>query len=138
LVHQIWQGDETYADLAAARTLEDALRNLPAVIASGPESQALPAKELVQAPQATPFRTTRTSPCRCMDAGTGGSNGEWRPVMSTPFPHDPDDPTGPFPDPDVDPDSVPIDPDGVPKPDREPDFDPNPDRPGRPDTDPLG
>ena len=48
LVHQIWQGDETYADLAAARTLEHALRNLPAVIATGLESQASAEKEPVQ------------------------------------------------------------------------------------------
>jgi hypothetical protein len=48
LVHQIWQGDEAYADLAAARTLEHALRNLPAVIATGLESQALSEKESVQ------------------------------------------------------------------------------------------
>jgi len=50
--------------------------------------------------------------------------------MSTPFPQDPGDPTGPFPEPDVDPDGAPADPDGVPAPDRQPDFDPNPDLPG--------
>jgi hypothetical protein len=54
--------------------------------------------------------------------------------MSTPFPRDPEDPTGPFPEPDVDPDSAPVDPAGVP----EPEFDPNPDLPDRPDADPLG
>jgi hypothetical protein len=62
--------------------------------------------------------------------GTGASTGDRRSVMSTPFPQDPGDPTGPFPEPDVDPDSAPADPDGVPAPDRQPDFDPNPDLPG--------
>jgi hypothetical protein len=41
LVHQIWQGDETYADMVAVRTLERSLRNLPAVLAADLESQAL-------------------------------------------------------------------------------------------------
>jgi hypothetical protein len=56
--------------------------------------------------------------------------------MSTPFPQDPDVPTGPFPDPDVDPDLPVREPGAVP--DRDPDVDPNPDLPGRPDADPLG
>lgn len=33
LVHHVWQGDETYADAAVARTIEHALRNLPEIIA---------------------------------------------------------------------------------------------------------
>lgn len=39
LVRQVWQGKETTVDPGVARTLEDALRNLPGVVAAGMDSE---------------------------------------------------------------------------------------------------
>jgi hypothetical protein len=39
LVHQVWHGDHSYFDPAVARTLENALRNLPELVAASLDSE---------------------------------------------------------------------------------------------------
>jgi hypothetical protein len=44
LVHQIWLGDEAYAERTLARTLEHALRNLPGVLPR-PAAESVPIRD---------------------------------------------------------------------------------------------
>jgi len=85
LVSDIHEGRPSGCSTAVLRYLEARLR------------------EGATVPRPTSVRPRTESDRRqSVEADTGDSTHERRPATSTPFPHDPGDPIGPFPEPDVD------------------------------------